>query len=122
MHQLTLCIGSNIASRQAAIEDALAAIAHLARIDWHSGLHESRDVTGRGNNYLNLVVEGRTELDFNDLRSEMKALEARAGRTPESKTSGIMPLDVDIVVWDGQIVSEVDFNSKYFAACMADHF
>ena len=40
-------------------------------------------------------------------------MERQAGRTPESKQLGIIPLDIDILTYDNQVIKAEDLRKKY---------
>lgn len=64
--------------------------------------------------YLNIVAVVNTDKDYESLRNHTKLLERKAGRSKEDKDSGIVPLDIDIVVYNGKIIRPADFNRPYF--------
>ena len=65
-------------------------------------------------NYLNAVVKIFTDTDHQELHNVLKTMEKAHGRTPESKLSGKIPLDIDIVVWNGEIIRPQDWKQDYF--------
>ena len=65
-------------------------------------------------NYLNAVVKIFTDTDHQELHDVLKTMEKTHGRTPESKLSGKIPLDIDIVVWNGEIIRPQDWKQDYF--------
>lgn len=65
--------------------------------------------------YLNILAIIETPLDYDTLRMRFKGLEREAGRTPGSKSAGLVPLDIDIVVFNGEIKRPLDFNRPYFS-------
>ncbi len=64
--------------------------------------------------YLNIVAVIETELDHDTLRAFFKELERKAGRTESDKSSGLVPLDIDIVLFNGTIMRPGDFEREYF--------
>ena len=64
--------------------------------------------------YLNIIACIATELDYDSLRLRFKVLEREAGRTPSSKDVGLVPLDIDIVVFNGEVKRPADFDRLYF--------
>lgn len=118
-HLATLCIGSNCGDRAASISAAIERISEVATAVWLSELHESTDFTGRGPSYLNRVMSCTTSLSLSDFRRCIARYETEGGRLPSSKSSGTMPIDIDIVVWDKTVVSPSDFASDYFRRCIS---
>lgn len=118
-HLVTLCIGSNCGDRAANIASAIERIGSVAASVWLSPLCESADITGRGPSYLNRVLKCTTALELSDFRDRIATFEAAGGRLPASKASGNMPIDIDIVVWDGEVLSPSDYASDYFRQCIS---
>ena len=40
-------------------------------------------------------------------------MEENAGRTPESKAQGIVPLDIDVLKWNNDILKPADMERDY---------
>ena len=51
------------------------------------------------------------ETDMDELGATMKRWECEAGRVPRSKS---VPLDIDIVLFDGRIIRPRDYGQEYF--------
>ncbi|MCP9612472.1 2-amino-4-hydroxy-6-hydroxymethyldihydropteridine diphosphokinase [Coprobacter tertius] len=64
-------------------------------------------------NYHNCVGIIETEWDFDHLRERFKEMEKAAGRHPDSKRQGEIPLDIDIVVWNDEVVKPRDMLQDY---------
>ncbi len=116
-HHATICLGSNCNDRRANIDAAIERIAAHCRVETVSEIHESPDVSGRGAPYLNCVVTVQSALDQQGLAALLSQCEAMGGRTPQSRATGIMPIDIDLVIIDGRIVSQHDYESPYFKLC-----
>ena len=52
--------------------------------------------------------------DFDKTKSLLKLYETTHGRTPACKLAGLVPIDLDIVMWNGEVVRQRDFNQDYF--------
>ncbi len=118
-HSVVLSLGSNIGSRADNISAALSALTRIGVVC--SGVSpevESPDDTGRGNAYINVAVECHTDLSLQSLKSHISEIERQCGRVPSSKATGLMPIDIDIVIWDDEVVSRYDFERPYFKECM----
>lgn len=70
--------------------------------------------------YLNCVCYIKTTLSYSELNEKLKLFEQQAGRTPADKAKGRVPLDVDIVVWDSEVVRPADWESGYFQHGLAE--
>lgn len=100
-----ISLGSNkMGYRMTLISDALSSLFHdfsPARIVCASGFYQTSAINTAHNPYMNCVIGLRLPLPFSKkaLKDYRKELELMAGRLPESKSSGIMPLDVDLISW-----------------------
>ena len=65
-------------------------------------------------NYWNCTGIIETELDLNQLKKLYKTMEKQAGRMPDSNQTGDIPLDIDIVVWNSNIIRPYDWEQSYF--------
>lgn len=59
--------------------------------------------------FYNGAVCIESSLTALELKPKLKAMEVRLGRTPEQKALGIVPMDLDIIVCNGEIVHP-DYN------------
>ncbi|MCM1032134.1 MAG: 2-amino-4-hydroxy-6-hydroxymethyldihydropteridine diphosphokinase [Odoribacter sp.] len=116
-HICYLCIGSNMPPRLRRLDDAIEALKKVGDIDAVSETIESDDDRCIGPQYLNIVVRLVTQLTPKQLHESLRDTERLLGRSPESKERGIMPIDIDLVIYDGSIVSEYDYSRPYFTAC-----
>lgn len=64
-------------------------------------------------NYQNCVGIVETELEYEDLYHTFKEMEKAAGRTPGGKKNGIVPLDIDIAMWNDEVKKPRDMMQDY---------
>lgn len=120
MHTYILSLGSNFGDRAGNLAAAIDALApFLTGRPALSGIVETPSVTGFGAPYLNLAARVVTALDAAELQSVLKHTEAALGRTPASKASGQVPIDIDIVIADGHILRPADYRAPHFRLCHA---
>lgn len=62
--------------------------------------------------FLNAVVAGFVHKSHEDFVAECKALEQKLGRGEAGP--GIIPMDLDVVIYNGKIVRPTDFERSYF--------
>lgn len=115
MNEAVICIGSNVADKERITAHAV----NILRTAFERDLRQSHSYinpsyNGIGDDYLNMVVCGSTALTAEDMIELCHRLETEAGRTPLSKTIGIMPLDLDIVIWNGTVIRPFDYASPHF--------
>lgn len=110
-HEITLCIGSNLEPRRAAskIEEATALL-EAAGVAIRANSHVYPSASG----YQNCVMQARADAGYDTLLKATKDIERRLGRTPEMKDRGEVPIDIDIVVFDGEVKRQADYDSAYF--------
>lgn len=63
--------------------------------------------------YLNAIAVAYTSLPYPALRSVTKAIERHHGRTPELKRLGMVPLDIDIMQYDGRQLKPDDWYRDF---------
>ena len=112
--EAVLLLGSNAGESRAVIEAAMRAVTERMGAAVFSEVYESEDATGRGPAYLNVVARVETAMDADSLRDESKELERRAGRKAGDKAAGRVPLDVDVVIYDGAVLRPADFAAAHF--------
>ncbi len=115
-HRAVICIGSNTPDADSLVTAAEKTLADIATVKRCSERYTSPDDTGRGADYLNMVMmlDIDTDTDLATFRSRLAEIERELGRTPESKPSAVMPMDIDVVIWDNRVVSPYDFKKPYF--------
>lgn len=113
-HTAILCIGSNVGPREVRIEDAIERMEDLCRVISKSRCSESDDITGKGAPYLNMAVLCATDLGMDDFLARISEIEVIGGRRPDGSRIGVVDIDIDLVVWDGSVVSPDDFSRDYF--------
>jgi len=113
-HSLALSLGSNNPDRERQMQAAMDWIASLLHDVRVSAIHETPSDNGIGAPYLNAVATAWTDMDIDRVTSLIKQWETQCGRTPESKIMGEIPIDIDIVVWDGTTIRAREFSRPYF--------
>ncbi|MDE6368693.1 MAG: 2-amino-4-hydroxy-6-hydroxymethyldihydropteridine diphosphokinase, partial [Muribaculaceae bacterium] len=103
-----------IADREQIISLAIARLETLCRITASSSIYEAPDDSGLGEPYLNVVLSVVPDLPYEDFRLRLKEMECDFGRNELSKSIGCMPLDVDIIIWTGEIVDRYQYSREYF--------
>ncbi|WP_235337195.1 2-amino-4-hydroxy-6-hydroxymethyldihydropteridine diphosphokinase [Bacteroides caecigallinarum] len=63
--------------------------------------------------YHNLAAIFTTTMSLPALRSLLKETEKACGRTPESKSTGLIPIDIDLLQYDGTILKPEDMNTAH---------
>ena len=107
MGRVFIGIGSNEGDRLAHISKAIQALGSLigTRVAQMAVIAETEPVGGPPQGpYLNTVVELDTTLAPRELLSALKAIEQQLGRKPGSQRWGPRPIDLDILLYDDQVL------------------
>ena len=104
MNKAIIGLGSNVNGGLLLLKKSCMEIAAMAVSARFSSCYETVPVSSIPQpNYQNCVGIIETEWDYDRLYQHFKAMEKAAGRFPQSKLSGEVPLDIDIVVWNDEV-------------------
>lgn len=117
-HTAILLLGSNVPDRESRLDAAIDRLADVSVVTSRSQVYVSPDRSGLGEPYANIAVQCDTEMDIDGFREFAAQVETRLGRTPQSKSEGVMPVDIDLVEWDGRVVSPGDYASQQYRYCV----
>ena len=109
-----LSLGSNI-NAQANIDFALEELEKVLSSTQYSSTHQTTAEGFEGDDFLNLIFAGETELSFEDLNKKLKKIEDDSGRERDVPKFSARTLDIDIVLQinEDEILFESDEVSKY---------
>lgn len=114
MTKALISLGANTPDKKQRLTDTIDAIARIAKIVANTPIYET---PAEGSTatlpYANALILIETEAEYDELRATFKQWEAQAGRTPESKAQGNIPLDIDIVTWNDKVIKERDMEFNY---------
>ncbi len=120
MNQAVIGIGSNI-QPQANIEKAIKRIAESHRILNESRFVETEPLAGRDQpNYMNGAMLIQTSMGREELKSWLRELERELGRIRKSDRYDSRTIDLDIVVWDGEIVDEDVYEREFLKTAILE--
>lgn len=106
-------IGSNAPDREHQVKQAITRLRDLLNNVTASEIYETLSVSPKDQSpFLNAVAGATTSLSRQALIEKLKQFEAEAGRLDAEP--GIVPLDLDLVIFNGQIVRDRDFEQPYF--------
>lgn len=114
MNRVVISIGSNSEDCQTQMELAIQCLKSAFSNVTASAAYETPALNGKDAPYLNAVAVGETEMTFEEATAFLKQWEKSCGRTPESKLKGVIPIDLDIVVWNNEIMREKDYSYSFF--------
>ena len=110
-----LSLGSNI-NAEKNLEFALEELKKILSNIQSSSIHQTKAEGFEGDDFLNSVVCGNSELDFENLNKKLKLIEDNAGRNRNAPKFSARTLDIDIVLQiddDDDILFESDEIQKY---------
>lgn len=113
-NNLVLSIGSNNHDREWQMKNAIEWLRKQFNAVKISEVYEAVADNGIDGPYLNAVMTAETDLDLDAAIVLVKQWETLCGRTPVSKIKGEIPIDIDIVVWNGNIIRPTEFGRPYF--------
>ena len=113
-HSCTIGLGSNSPDREYQITRAIEHICGSLNKCLVSSVYETEAINGKDKPYLNAVILGFTPHDYDATVSFLKEWEAECGRTEIGNMEGIIPIDLDVVIWDEHIKRPRDFERNYF--------
>ena len=109
MNDIFLGLGANLGDRITHLKAAFEALRAHATIAKHSSVYESKP-HGVGRDqplYLNMVIQGTTELAPRALLAAVKKIEQDLGRMPQTHNEP-RPIDIDILMYGDQIIGDED--------------
>ena len=107
--QYFLSLGSNI-NAEANIIFAIEQINKILANTKYSSIHKTKAEGFEGDDFLNLVVAGDSELSFDKLNEKLKDIENESGRKRDIPKFSARTLDIDIILQIDQ--DEILFESN----------
>jgi GTP cyclohydrolase-4 len=121
VHDLYVGVGSNLGDRQANILAALQRLRARAQILTVSAFYESEAADGaQGPAYLNVAAALRSELDAEAFASFARDVELAVGRARGTRRLEARPIDIDLLVYDGENVQPQLDTRPYNAVPLAE--
>jgi 2-amino-4-hydroxy-6-hydroxymethyldihydropteridine diphosphokinase len=114
MMQYFLSIGSNI-NAESNIIFAIEQLNKILTNTKFSSIHKTKAEGFEGDDFLNLVVRGESNLSFDELNQKLKDIENESGRKRDVPKFSARTLDIDIVlqIEEDEILYESDEIEKY---------
>ena len=112
--QYFLSIGSNI-NAESNIIFAIEQLNKILTNTKFSSIHKTKAEGFEGDDFLNLVVRGESNLSFDELNQKLKDIENESGRKRDVPKFSARTLDIDIVlqIEEDEILYESDEIEKY---------
>ena len=109
-----LSLGSNI-NAEANIIFAIQKLQRILEKTKYSSIHKTKAEGFEGDDFLNLVMCGETNISFEELNKKLKAIEDESGRRRDMPKFSARTLDIDIILQidDEEILYESNEIEKY---------
>lgn len=108
MSKIYLSLGTNLGDKESNLEQALRLLAQEVKILKTSSLYETEPVGFKDQPwFLNMVLEGKTDLSASDLLSFTKSIESEMKRI-KTIVNGPRIIDVDILLYDDEKIETED--------------
>lgn len=114
MISVVLGIGSNCGDRNALVSQAVAWLESIMMQVKVSEIYETPCAQKIGKPYMNAVLKGFYSGDAFQFQDLLKEKEREMGRNTECREKGDVPIDIDIVICDGEIWKPWDYRQKFF--------
>lgn len=114
MNSMAISIASNTIDRRWQMEHCIDWLRKNLSSVKVSSIYNTPAVNGKDHDYLNAVMTARTRKSLEEAEAFFKRYETVCGRTPEHKVRGIVAIDIDIVMWNNDVLRMRDFSQKYF--------
>lgn len=119
MNTLILSIGANSPDREWQMTHAIKRMKQIFKKTVISDIYEVPAHNGIDAPYLNAVMIASTLMSMEEVVAVLKQWETVCGRTPASKQQGVIPIDLDIVVWNEDVVRPIDYSREYVSRGIA---
>jgi 2-amino-4-hydroxy-6-hydroxymethyldihydropteridine diphosphokinase len=115
-------MGSNI-QREAQLKAAREALRRLFP-DIRFSDEMLTEAIGQGylSPFSNQMARFTTALSAEEVHTLLKDLEHHAGRRPEDKAQGLVKLDADLLMYDGEVLKPEDLQRGYVKELMSENF
>lgn len=118
LNKIILSLGSNRES-EANIRRANELLcAYLTSVTFSEAAYTEAVGLPEGGEFLNQVAVGYTQEQPEAIRQTLKQMERQLGRTPEGKAQGCIPIDIDLLQWNEQVLKPADLEREYVVSLL----
>lgn len=114
MVSVVISIGSNCGDRKKSVSEALNWLKSILMQTECSEIYETPCARSLGTPYMNAVIKGFYSGDGIDLEDLLKDKELQMGRTSQCREKGEVPIDMDIVLMNNEIIKTWDYRQRFF--------
>ena len=113
MHSILLSLASNHEQEKNLSEARKALTQVLISPDYTPAIWTEPYGKKEGALYLNQLVSAQTDLDNDELNCRLKEIEKAQGRDDEARRQGLVPIDLDLLLYDQQRFHLRDWQRPY---------
>lgn len=95
--------------------DAMIMLAGMLVPESRSHIYDTPECNGKGSVYANAVAAYSTTENIETVEAALKDYERECGRDDEARRRGYVPVDIDIVCLNGDVLRPRDFRQSFFA-------
>jgi 2-amino-4-hydroxy-6-hydroxymethyldihydropteridine diphosphokinase len=119
-HMAYLCLGSNITPVEN-LRRAIHLLCERAQLLALSACWESPAIGGQGQNFLNIGALVATLLNAAELKKQvLRPIEKQLGRVRSADKYAPRTIDIDIILFDGQVLDPEIWQRSYLALIFAE--
>lgn len=112
-HVCLVCLGSNAESEMHLDNARKALLKAFQEVEFGDLIVTAAEGRFQQPDYSNQAARFATTLSTDDVLRLLKQIELDNGRTPTDKLRGCVPLDIDLLVYDDQIIKPADLCKAY---------
>lgn len=109
-----LSIGSNLQNAYEYVAEAILFLKSSFNVKKCSDIYFTPEINGKQQLYANAVLLLDTSLSCEELDLLLKNYEVEKGRTNECRVQNIVPIDLDIVIYNETILRPRDYSAQFF--------
>ncbi len=113
MHSVLISLASNNEQEKNLSEARKALTQVLISPDYTPAVWTEPYGKKEGALYLNQLVSAQTDLDNDELNGRLKDIEKTQGRDDEARRQGVVPIDLDLLLYDQQRFHLRDWQRPY---------
>lgn len=111
---VVVSFGSNTKQKGDNVVEAIRWFCSLMKDVRVSHVYETAPVGSGTAPYANAVAIGCTDMCLQSVTMAAKEYELVHGRDVEARRNGEVPIDIDVVMWNGDISRQQDFAADFF--------
>lgn len=82
-----------------------------------NSVNDTNNIDVEESTYLNAICQAFTELSVESVRSLLKKIESEMARKRGVEAKGLIAIDLDLVIWNKEILRPKDIAQKYYQDC-----